>query len=363
MIESVVQAPAKGWGQSSVNPVEVTWPARPGLYALVLWVKSPINITIGHLGTFDLPRGRLVYVGSACGPGGLRSRLARHLRAEKRRHWHVDYLLAHAVIERVIVRAAGPGLECAWAQELLTMPGASAPIPGFGSSDCRSGCPSHLIQVPEDWMAADDIGDTVQALLDAIAAGDDVQAETVAASFAGRSDRLPALRPLLADTDANRRWWGVRVLALIGGEEAVALAIRHLTDPDEATRCAAALALGYLKASEAVPELIARLADESGWVRDSAADALALIGEGAVLALVGALADHRDGVRVRAAGALRKIVVSRLAGLPADQFPASFGPAIQALFAALNDPNRLVRHNAFEALAQLGLFNDVLVAP
>lgn len=203
--------------------------------------------------------------------------------------------------------------------------------------------------------------DRIQALLDAISAGDDAAAEDAARACAGRAALLPALRPLLADADTDRRWWAVRTLALIGGEEAQALLAGRLGDPDEATRCAAALGLGQLRAADAVPALIAGLADRSGWVRDSSADALAMIGDPALPALVQALADPRDGVRVRAASALRKIVVPALSGLTTSQFAPRYWAAVGALFEALNDPNRLVRHNAYEALDRLGLLETVVI--
>lgn len=208
-----------------------------------------------------------------------------------------------------------------------------------------------------------DTGDLVEALLAALAAGDDEAAEAVAHACTGRSDLIPALRPLLADADPDRRWWAVRVLALAGGPEAAALAAARLADPDEATRCAAALALGQLRAVASIPALAAALADGSGWVRDAAADALAMIGEPALPALLAALADPRDGVRVRAAMGLRKLVTPALAGLTLSAYPPQFGPALAALFQALNDPNRLVRHNAYEALDRLGLLESVLIAP
>jgi HEAT repeat protein len=203
--------------------------------------------------------------------------------------------------------------------------------------------------------------DQVQALLDAISAGNDEAAERIAHACTGQAGSLPALRPLLADANPDRRWWAVRTLALIGGGEAEVLLLRHLADPDEATRCAAALALGQLRAADAVPALIARFTDESGWVRDSAADALAMIGDPALPALVQALADARDGVRVRAAGALRKAIVPALSGLTSTEWGPQYWPAIAALFQALNDPNRLVRHNAYEALDRLGLLETVVI--
>jgi HEAT repeat protein len=209
--------------------------------------------------------------------------------------------------------------------------------------------------------------DLIEALLEAIAQGDDETAEAAAQACAGRPRLLPALRPLLVDDDPDRRWWAVRTLALIGGPDALKLLVERLADPDEATRCAAALGLGQLRSASAVEPLAAALADPSGWVRDSAADALALIGEPALPALVslmqgapdGAPSHTPDGVRVRAAGALRKIVAPALTGLSVNQYPPQYMPALDVLFQALNDPNRLVRHNAYETLDRLGLLDTL----
>ena len=148
---------------------------------------------------------------------------------------------------------------------------------------------------------------------------------------------------------------------MIGGEEAGVLLMSHLSDPDEATRCAASLGLGQLRAAAAVPALTAQLGDANGWVRDTAADALAMIGEPALPALVEVLNDGQEGARVRAAGSLRKIVASALADRQTGDFEPQFWPAIGALFTALNDPNRLVRHNAYEALDRLSLLETVII--
>lgn len=127
--------------------------AGGGTYCLVLLLPAPARITAGRLDTFDLAAGWYLYFGSAL--GGLRGRVMRHLRAQKRRHWHVDYLLmpdspsaAGGIAEVVEVWwvESPTRLECAWARAALASPGISVPIPGFGSSDCR--CPAHLIAWP-----------------------------------------------------------------------------------------------------------------------------------------------------------------------------------------------------------------------
>lgn len=95
---------------------------------------------MGRLGRFDFAAGVYAYVGSAFGPGGLRSRLRRHLKARKPRRWHVDYLRAHAAIAAIWY---GPDpREHDWAALLQGIKGAAIPVPGFGASDCS--CPAHL---------------------------------------------------------------------------------------------------------------------------------------------------------------------------------------------------------------------------
>ena len=330
-----------------------------------------------RLGQVTLAAGQYAYVGSAHGPGGLRARVGRHLRADKPLHWHIDYLTAAIPVVHVVALASTARLECTWAKRLLVLNGAAVPAPGFGSSDCRNRCPAHLIRLPdglnlaevEEALLVAHVSEadqrtpeaTVRALLDAISAGEDAAAERIAQTCAGQTALLPALHPLLADADPDRRWWAVRTLAAIGGAEAGTLLVSRLSDADDATRCAAALGLGQLREAAAVPALTAQLDDASGWVRDTAADALAMIGEPALPALVEMLGAGRDGARVRAAGALRKIIVGALADRRSAEFEPQFWPAIGAFFTALNDPNRLVRHNAFEALNRLGLLETVII--
>ncbi|MFO8145391.1 MAG: DUF123 domain-containing protein, partial [Candidatus Syntrophosphaera sp.] len=54
-------------------------------------------------------------VGSARGPGGLAARIARHQREPKPRHWHIDYLRAHAELIAVWYTVGSLGRECSWA--------------------------------------------------------------------------------------------------------------------------------------------------------------------------------------------------------------------------------------------------------
>lgn len=115
-------------------------PSTPGSYVLVVDLPVRLAVTIAgkHVGT--LPRGRYLYCGSAKGPGGLRARLARHMRRDKTLRWHVDQLTTAGAVRGAWVFPGGD--ECHLARCLSHLP---APIIGFGSSDC-SRCRSHLAE-------------------------------------------------------------------------------------------------------------------------------------------------------------------------------------------------------------------------
>lgn len=121
-----------------------------GIYCLT-FRSSPCDIRTGALGVLRFQEGWLVYAGSAQGSGGL-SRVRRHILfpgSRKKPHWHVDYLLGSPFMHLVCATCSitPDPLECGLALHLGSLPGA-APVPGFGSSDCR--CPSHLIFFPND---------------------------------------------------------------------------------------------------------------------------------------------------------------------------------------------------------------------
>ena len=121
-------------------------PALPGTYALLIPIAAPLSLEVGRLGMVTLEPGRALYVGSAFGPGGLRARVGRHRRAEKKRRWHIDALTLAAPVAGVYATTAPERLECCWAAALAALPGTQAPMPGFGASDC--GCWTHLIWLP-----------------------------------------------------------------------------------------------------------------------------------------------------------------------------------------------------------------------
>ncbi len=120
-----------------------TLPTEPGAYALTFRLDDPVTLPIPRLQNPVLAEGIYVYAGSAFGPGGIRARVSRHLRADKKAHWHIDRLSARAAC--IDVKIYPGGRECALVADLLAT-GAVVPVPGFGSSDCRD-CPAHLVRL------------------------------------------------------------------------------------------------------------------------------------------------------------------------------------------------------------------------
>ncbi|MBI3078211.1 MAG: GIY-YIG nuclease family protein [Deltaproteobacteria bacterium] len=116
-----------------------------GSYVLVIRLKRRRKIQVGHLGQADFPAGYYVYTGSA--RGGLANRIARHLRKRgKKLRWHIDYLIRcpEAAVVEVLALPSRRREECRVNRLVGALPGARVILRGFGSSDCREGCPSHL---------------------------------------------------------------------------------------------------------------------------------------------------------------------------------------------------------------------------
>ena len=108
-----------------------------GSYVLLTRLAEGGVITVGKLGDIPFLPGYYAYVGSAM--GGVEARVNRHLREDKKRHWHIDYLLEKACIIGIGIYETEDRAECSIAQVLSSEFDA---IPGFGCSDCQ--CWSHL---------------------------------------------------------------------------------------------------------------------------------------------------------------------------------------------------------------------------
>jgi Uri superfamily endonuclease len=130
-----------------MGAADVVLPGAPGAYALVIRLDRDFSGTVGALGEVVLAAGFYAYCGSANGPGGIAARVRRHLRTEKRLHWHIDYLCAAGKITDVALWPGGD--ECAFVGRLAGTRGAGVPVRGFGASDCAR-CDAHLLALAGD---------------------------------------------------------------------------------------------------------------------------------------------------------------------------------------------------------------------
>jgi len=115
-----------------------------GCYQLILHLDRKSRIKVGKKGEHDFPEGYYIYTGSAL--NGMEGRIRRHLRKEKKIFWHIDYLLPHCKILKVIQYNQSDKnitTECELNKNLLKKKSSVVVMKGFGSSDCK--CPSHLV--------------------------------------------------------------------------------------------------------------------------------------------------------------------------------------------------------------------------
>ncbi len=114
-----------------------------GSYVLVVSLEKPRCIAAGRLAERVYPAGWYAYAGSAL--GGLKQRLGRYVRPERKRRWHIDYLLEYAEVTGVMIAVSRERQECRLAgilgERLET-------VRGFGSSDCL--CSGHLFYHREE---------------------------------------------------------------------------------------------------------------------------------------------------------------------------------------------------------------------
>ena len=87
-----------------------------GSYVLLIGLADEETIAVGNRGDIRFLAGYYAYAGSAM--NGLRHRLSRHIRKEKKKHWHIDYLLERAAIIDVAVHETDRKSECAIAAAL-----------------------------------------------------------------------------------------------------------------------------------------------------------------------------------------------------------------------------------------------------
>ena len=108
-----------------------------GDYVLILYLEKNKDIVIGRCDCISptlFRAGYYAYAGSAHGPGGLRSRINRHLRKDKKSVWHIDYLRKETTPVEVWFSAHEKSQEKIWADALIAMK-VSHPVKNFGNTD------------------------------------------------------------------------------------------------------------------------------------------------------------------------------------------------------------------------------------
>lgn len=120
--------------------------SSPGSYVLIVHLPASASIRVGSLGKISLDEGHYLYCGSA--QAGLMPRLARHMRPDKKKHWHIDYLTGEGQVLGALAFQGDKETECRLAATISGVPGVKPVGHGFGSSDCK--CPTHLFHVNED---------------------------------------------------------------------------------------------------------------------------------------------------------------------------------------------------------------------
>lgn len=131
-----------------------------GTYCLLINLKKDSRIKIGNkLSFINFKSGYYIYVGSAM--NSLESRLNRHLSDDKKKHWHIDYLLLNknSQITDIYYTVSTKKVECEIARNISPN---SSEIDNFGSSDCD--CNSHLFYFEDIEDAITNIKDTFKKL-------------------------------------------------------------------------------------------------------------------------------------------------------------------------------------------------------
>jgi sugar fermentation stimulation protein A len=117
-----------------------------GSYLLFVGLSNESTIGIGALGAWKFRPGTYIYCGSAM--NGVRSRVGRHFRKEKRLRWHIDYLLQGSEPYGALIFPEGSNTECQLCSALSKLSFMDIPVKRFGSSDCS--CPGHLLYLEDE---------------------------------------------------------------------------------------------------------------------------------------------------------------------------------------------------------------------
>jgi len=184
-------------------------------------------------------------------------------------------------------------------------------------------------------------------LLNDLISGDETRAEEAVSLLVGLDEEaVPALLDLTQSSDADHRWWGLRVLAQSPHSQAGWL-VPFLNDPAPEVRQCAALGLAARPDEGSIQPLIRALSDEDSMVGNLAVNALVKIGNTAVPSLIEVVKSAPQSARIHALRALAEIRDHR---------------AIPVMMQVMGEDSALLQHWAKEGLERLGL-NMVYIKP
>lgn len=190
--------------------------------------------------------------------------------------------------------------------------------------------------------------DTLQRLLEDLTSGDEARAErSVSALIEMGDEALPALKDLTHSSNADSRWWALRVLAqspLFSTGEL----IPFLDHPAPEVRQCAALGLAAKADEAATQPLVRALNDSDAMVCNLAANALVAIGKPAVPSLIEAVKRRPEDVAGAESHSARIHALRALAEIRDHR-------AIPALMQVIEEDSAVLSHWAKEGLERLGL--------
>ncbi|MEN8192686.1 MAG: GIY-YIG nuclease family protein [Bacteroidota bacterium] len=118
--------------------------SNSGVYILELFASEEFQVNIKKFSGITLKKGYYYYIGSA--QKNLKQRIERHLRIEKKIHWHIDHLTTAPSISTknaYIIYNSPKDLEEEIANNFPSMFGGIIVLKGFGNSDTK-GSITHL---------------------------------------------------------------------------------------------------------------------------------------------------------------------------------------------------------------------------
>lgn len=181
---------------------------------------------------------------------------------------------------------------------------------------------------------------SLQDLLSDLTSGSETRAEKAVPELIDLGqEAIPALLDLTRSSEADHRWWGLRVLAQSPHSQAEWL-VPFLNDPAREVRQCAALGLAIKPDESATQTLVQALNDEDSMVNSLAVNALVKIGNAAVPSLIEVVKSAPQAARIHALRALAEIRDHR---------------AIPVMMKVMEEDSALLQHWAKEGLDRLGL--------